>query len=85
MEKQTSVAIAGMQHCESARERGATSVLHLPESLKSCGTMVPVFLLEVRVTGMILLAHLRQEIALRHIQIFMGILELFKESLKIVF
>lgn len=34
MEKQTSVAIAGMQHFESARERWATSVLHLPKSLK---------------------------------------------------
>lgn len=77
MEKQTSVAIAGMQHFESARERLATSVLRLPKSLKSYDIVMPNFLLEVGVTGMILLAHLRQEIPLR--------LELFKASLEIVF
>lgn len=45
MEKQTSVAIAGMQHFESAKERWAVSDLSLPKSLKKlwyCSTYFPV-------------------------------------------
>lgn len=72
MEKQTSVAIAGMQHFESARERWAISVLRLPKCLikLSSDTVVPVFLLEVGVTGMIPGAHLRQGRPLIYIYIY---------------
>ena len=53
MEKQTSVAIAGMQHFESAREKWAASDLSLPKSLKKL-VVAPVFLLETGVTGVAL-------------------------------
>lgn len=54
MEKQTSVAIAGMQHFESARERWAASDRSLRKLLQNSDIVAPTFLLEGGVTGMTL-------------------------------